>query len=106
MFAVFHKGQFVDWWHNTRDDSDWVERTLSAMQWNPRDIEVYDYYAPAGIHDQKVYDFTADKKLRIHEEVDILLEPEGEGDPVPAKAWRVVDTWDPIPWWINGARAE
>jgi hypothetical protein len=40
MFAVFYKGEFINWWHNKKTDTEWIERTISAMGWDARYVQV------------------------------------------------------------------
>lgn len=45
MFAIFNKGQFVDFWLNEKSDSNWIERTIVLKNWNPTEVVVVEYQA-------------------------------------------------------------
>lgn len=38
--AVFHKGEFVDYWGNAKLDDEWLEITCRSQGWKPKDVEV------------------------------------------------------------------
>jgi len=43
MFAVFYKGEFIDFWLNLSTDQGWIERTIQIKNWHPDHVEVCQY---------------------------------------------------------------
>jgi hypothetical protein len=75
MFAVFYKGQFINWWLNrVQGDGDWIERTIRAMSWNADDVEViWMEQVPQG---NDVWTITPNKELVLHEPVELVVDDE------------------------------
>lgn len=81
MYAVFHKGQFVNWWLNQPGDHGWIERTIASLGWRPEDVKVVWFNTRPGA--DLIYSFDDQARLLIHEEVvqDVLMPKENEDDP-------------------------
>lgn len=63
MFAVFHKGKFVNWWLNSADDKNWVEITCGAMGWNKNDVKVVSYDVNLSPDDIFIFDDEQNLKM-------------------------------------------
>lgn len=64
MLALFHKGNFVDFWLNSETELDWIPRTANYKGWRTQDIDVvkYDYDRTPS----EIIEFDQDKKLNIY----------------------------------------
>lgn len=102
-FAVFNKNEFVDWWLNSRQDKDWIERTIRAKGWSPQDIEVVDADFPRDA--RTIFSFDATKRVEIltitRQDFD-----DGKGGTVSKKVAQVVETHDSEPHFIAGSYAK
>ena len=63
MWVVFYDGKFVNFWLNDYNDKTWIERTISAMGWNPLLFEVRWY--PYGRTNDSILMFDDNKKLHV-----------------------------------------
>lgn len=78
MFAVFNKGKFVNWWHNSASDLKWVERTAIGMGWEINDVVVRDFSVRPAIDD--IHRFNEDGSIELFEKVQMPMEaPGGDG---------------------------
>lgn len=65
MIAVFHKGKFVDFWHNDKNNTDnWIERTIQANGWEKKDVKICNY---EGVDREKPFLFDENQDLIVYE---------------------------------------
>ena len=96
--AVFNKGQFVDFWLNEPTEKSWVERTIAAKGWLRQDVEVYLYELSR--NGSEVLSFDANKNLQKVKIDQIIV------DEVPVQTVVVEQTFNKIPFYLNGSFAE
>lgn len=44
IFAIWYNGAFVNFWLNSPNDNGWIERTVAAMNWNPLNVVVLQFF--------------------------------------------------------------